>query len=183
MTASKVGRRGWMGAAAAGALALGGGLVIVARQRREQATLGEAEQAFWTQRFDPVVDGEPVRVDGLRGRPLLLNFWATWCPPCVAELPLLDAFYQAQRSRGWSVLGLAVDQRGAVVRFLQSQPLSFTLAMAGYPGIELSRSLGNVSGALPFSAVFASDGTIVHRKIGKWAEADLNALARTVTGW
>ncbi|MBC7717365.1 MAG: TlpA family protein disulfide reductase, partial [Pseudorhodobacter sp.] len=78
----------------------------------------------------------------LRGKPLLLNFWATWCPPCVKEMPLLDAFYQTHRARGWQVVGLAVDSPTPVRAFLERVPVSFPIGLAGMEGSELSRALG-----------------------------------------
>jgi thiol-disulfide isomerase/thioredoxin len=111
----------------------------------------------------------------LRGRPLLVNFWATWCPPCIEELPLLSSFFQQNRAKGWQVLGIAVDQPDAVNRFLARSPVSFAVAMAGMAGLELSKSLGNLSGGLPFTVVLTADGEVAHRKIGRVTEADLSA--------
>ena len=109
------------------------------------------------------------------GKPLLLNFWATWCPPCIDELPLLDAFFKQNRNNGWQVVGIAVDQLSAVQSFLQRTPLQFPIAMAGMEGIELSRSLGNLSGALPFTLVLGSKGAVLHRKMGRISDQDLAA--------
>lgn len=123
-------------------------------------------------------DGQPQAMRSFRGKPLLLNFWATWCPPCVEELPLLDAFYQEQKANGWQVLGLAVDQPSAVRKWLQAKPLSFAVGMAGLGGTELSKSMGNLSGGLPFTVVFGASGALLHRKTGKVSKDDLAQWAQ-----
>ena len=79
----------------------------------------------------------------LRGQPLVLNFWATWCPPCVKEMPEIDRFQREFAARGWQVLGLAVDRPQPVREFLARTPVGYTIAMAGLEGTELSRQLGN----------------------------------------
>jgi thiol-disulfide isomerase/thioredoxin len=121
-------------------------------------------------------DGRPLEMAALRGRPLLLNFWATWCPPCVKEMPELDRFQQAFADQGWQVVGLAIDGPTPVRRFLERVPVSYAIGMAGFDGTDLSRSLGNESGALPFTVMFDADGRIVQRKLG---ETDFEELA----GW
>lgn len=174
MSAPVAFRRGWLAAAAGLALAgVGAGLAWRTSQRQSQA-LSEAEASFWRQQFAQL-DGVMLETASLKGKPLVLNFWATWCPPCVEELPLLNVFFGENRAKGWQVLGLAVDQAAPVTRFLAQSPLAFPVAMAGFPGIEVSKTLGNLSGGLPFTVVFDSAGTVRHRKMGKLTADDLRA--------
>lgn len=126
----------------------------------------DAANAFWTMAFD-TPDGASVSMSSFRGTLLLVNFWATWCPPCVEELPLLDFFYQENKNKNVQIVGLAVDQPSAVRTWLQKRPLNFPVGMAGLGGTELSKSLGNTSGSLPFTVVFGKSGQLLHRKIGK----------------
>ena len=123
-------------------------------------------------------EGGTLSLAAWRGRPLLLNFLATWCPPCVEELPLLYRFYQENSANGWQLLGIAVDQQDPVQRFLSRSPVAFPVVLAGFAGLELSKGLGNLSGGLPFTVVLGQDGMVAHRKMGKVTEADLSAWRR-----
>jgi len=129
-------------------------------------------EEFWSLQFEQP-DGGQLALEALRGRPLLVNFWATWCPPCIKELPELDRFNQAQRSRGIQVIGLAVDSPTAVRAYLARQPLSFAVGLAGLEGTNLTRKLGNPSGALPFSVWLDAAGTIRERKLGQTSYDEL----------
>ncbi|MBX3586471.1 MAG: TlpA family protein disulfide reductase [Ramlibacter sp.] len=131
-----------------------------------------AGEALWQLSFDAPT-GPPLAMQSLQGRPLLINFWATWCPPCVEELPLLDRFYRANSAKGWQVLGLAIDQPTAVRSFLQKTPVSFPVGLAGLTGTDLGRSLGNLTGALPFTVVLDARGQVAQRKMGKVSPEDL----------
>ncbi len=133
---------------------------------------GAELEPFWRQTFDTPT-GASLAMASFAGKPLLVNFWATWCPPCVEELPLLDRFYQENKTKSWQVLGLAVDQPSAVRAWLQRKPLSFPVVMAGFGGTELSKALGNLAGGLPFTVVFGASGQLLHRKSGKVSPADL----------
>lgn len=165
-----------MAAAGLGLAGLGAGLAWRTSMRQSE-TLSEAERNFWQQKFSQI-DGVMLAASSFKGKPLVLNFWATWCPPCVEELPLINDFFLQNRAKGWQVLGLAVDQIAPVKRFLGQSPLSFSIALAGFPGIEVSKSLGNFSGALPYTVVFGSAGNVLHRKMGKLTSQDLSAWER-----
>ena len=127
---------------------------------------------FWPMSF-PSPDGSTLAMQALRGKPLLVNFWATWCPPCVEELPLLDRFFKQNTAKNWQVLGLAIDQPSAVRAFLHRTPVSFPIGLAGLGGTELSKAFGNSSGGLPFSVVIDPAGAVLQRRIGRVTAADL----------
>ena len=127
---------------------------------------------LWSRVFEQP-DGANLAMQSFRGKPLLLNFWATWCPPCVEELPLLDRFFRENSPKGFQVAGIAIDQASAVRSFLTRIPLGFPVALAGPDGLALVKSLGNLAGGLPFSVVLGADGHPLHRRMGKVSEADL----------
>jgi thiol-disulfide isomerase/thioredoxin len=169
-----------LGAAGAAAAALGAGVALWRGRADGTAGPGAASagpgEEFWSQRFQRPEGGELVLAE-FRGRPLLLNFWATWCPPCVKELPLLDQFHRSHQRAGWQVVGLAIDAPTPVRQFLARAPVGFAIGLAGLDGTELSRRLGNGQGALPFTVVFNRHGEVARRKLGEVTPADLEAWA------
>ena len=132
------------------------------------------DAAFFKKVFDaPDNLQAPIQTSTFAGKPLLLNFWATWCPPCVAEMPMLSAFFSERQAQGWQVLGLAVDQPSAVRKFLERTPVAYPIGLAGLEGTELARSLGNLTGGLPFTVVFDASGRVQARKMGQVHPEDL----------
>jgi thiol-disulfide isomerase/thioredoxin len=168
-------RRRWIlgGVGAVGALAGVGGALW-----REQTTAPPDEE-LWSLRFDTPRGGS-LKLADYRGQRLLINFWATWCPPCVRELPLLDQFHREHNASGWQVVGLAVDASSAVREFLTRLPLGFPIGMAGLEGIALSRRLGNPAGGLPFSVAFDVDGRLRERHLGELSQATLQQWLRAL---
>jgi thiol-disulfide isomerase/thioredoxin len=167
------GRRRVLGAAGATAVLAGVGTALW------RETHPAADESFWALRF-PSPAGPELVLATLRGRPLLLNFWATWCPPCVREFPLLDRFQRAQAPAGWQVVGLAVDGPTPVREFLLRNPVSFAIGLAGLNGTQMTRSLGNSSGALPFTAVFDRRGMLRRQHLGELDEAVLKAWVESL---
>ena len=137
----------------------------------------DALATLWALRLDRPEGGTLAMAD-LRGKPLLINFWATWCPPCVKEMPELDRFHQAFSPQGWQVVGLAIDGPTAVRQFLAKVKVGFPIGLAGLGGTELVRSLGNAQGALPFSVLIGANGQVLQRKLGETSFAELAGWAR-----
>ena len=127
---------------------------------------------LWPMQFD-TPDGGKLAMQSLKGKPLLINFWATWCPPCVEELPLLERFYSENKAKSVQIIGLAADKAEAVRGFLKKLPLTFPIGITDLSGIAMSKSWGNLAGGLPFSVMLAADGRVMQRKMGKLSEDDL----------
>ena len=127
---------------------------------------------LWQMQFD-TPDGGKLAMQSHKGKPLLINFWATWCPPCVEELPLLERFYSENKAKSVQIIGLAADKAEAVRSFLKKLPLTFPIGITDLSGIALSKSWGNLAGGLPFSVMLAADGRVMQRKMGKLSEDDL----------
>ncbi len=144
---------------------------------REPDAESDAEGKFWGQKL-LLTDGRMIETKTLRGQPLLVNFWATWCPPCIEEMPLIDAFYLENKSKRHQVLGIALDKQDAVEAFLRRVTIHYPLAMGPSEGITLSRDLGNLSGGLPFTVFFAGSGRVARRKMGKLLAQDLQAWSQ-----
>ncbi len=170
-------RRSWLYAGAALVAASLGALSAWRLHRPGGAAAARlAADPFWGASLD-TPDGHRLALASFHGKPLLVNFWATWCPPCVEELPLLEAFYQTHRSRGWQMLGIAIDQPSAVRNWLQRSPLSFPIVLAGLEGSQMSQQLGNATGGLPFSLLFSASGEVLERKLGQLSSSDLRTWA------
>jgi peroxiredoxin len=145
---------------------------------------GASAQPLFEQTFKNL-DGGTEAMSRLRGRVVVVNFWATWCPPCVEEMPDLQRVHDEFDARGVTVVGLGIDSPAAMRRFRDEHKLSLPLYAAGAGGSELARALGNQSGALPYTVLVSRDGRIVRAHLGqirpaelrRWLEAQLGAKA------
>ena len=159
-----IGRRGAIGAMVGVAAAAAGG--AFAWWRTTVADQERATDALWTLKFEQPEGGSLVMAD-FRGNPLVINFWATWCVPCIRELPALQRFAHEHAAHGWRVVALAVDQPVPVLEFIARFKLDLPVALAGIDGLEWQRAMGNTAGGLPFSVVLDANGRVRQRRLGE----------------
>ncbi|MBI5259609.1 MAG: TlpA family protein disulfide reductase [Burkholderiales bacterium] len=170
-------RRRTLLSVAVSAAALAGGAGVAWWHRRADAA--KAPPEMWAMRFGRPEGGELVMAE-LRGKPLLINFWATWCAPCVRELPEIERFQQAFSRQQGQVIALAIDGPTPVREFLVRVKLSMPIGLAGLDGTDLVHMLGNLQGGLPFTVLIDAQGRLVRRKMGETSFDELTAWSNAL---
>jgi thiol-disulfide isomerase/thioredoxin len=123
----------------------------------------------------PDLDGNVVDLADLaKGRPLLVNVWASWCGPCIQEMPELDRFAAVQGEHGVQVVGLALDTTEGVRAFLQQVPVRYPLLLETPGPADASVWLGNHAGVLPYSVLIGADGRVLKQQTGPFAHGDID---------
>lgn len=173
-------RRQWILTAAAGAggLAAGAG---VAWWRLAPRAVADAQVAVFFAQALLTPEGQTTALAQWQGQPMVVNFWATWCPPCVEEMPDLEALSQAWAPKNVQFVGIGVDTASNIIQFRQRVPVSYPLLVAGNVGAELARTLGNESGGLPYTVIISAEGRIAHQYLGRVKPEQLEQGLATVT--
>jgi thiol-disulfide isomerase/thioredoxin len=129
-------------------------------------------------------DNRPLPLASLRGRPLLVNFWARWCAPCRKEIPELAELQRRYAGRGLLVVGIAVeeaDKRAALADFARAHELDYRWLIGGTErSIELMRALGNTKSGLPFTVFIGRDGQLQQARLGAMSGAEMDAAVRSL---
>lgn len=126
------------------------------------------------------LDGKAVAMKDLRGKPLLVNFWARWCGPCRVEIPELTKVQRQMKDKGLVVVGIGLEDKSETVReFARAYEMEYTVLLAKDQGLPLLRALGNMKAALPYTLAIDRNGKVVSTKLGLMTKADIDAaLAR-----
>jgi thiol-disulfide isomerase/thioredoxin len=123
------------------------------------------------------VDGKPQSLSLLKGHPIVVNFWASWCGPCVEEMPALSQLQREYAKKGIQFVGLGVDSEKNIQTFLQKVKVAYPIYVTGFGGGDLARAFGNNAGGLPFTVVIDAKGNVRSTKLG---QIDPAALRQTL---
>ena len=117
--------------------------------------------------------------DAWAGKTTLVNFWASWCAPCLKEMPELQAFADEQPANGTQVVGIALDDAASARGMLERLDISYANLVDTAGPADASVRLGNPAGVLPYSVLVSADGRVLKTKIGPFEDnADIAAWAQ-----
>ncbi len=127
-------------------------------------------------------NGKERKMSEWQGKLILLNFWATWCPPCVSEMPELVQLQNDLSGKNLQVIGIGIDSRNNIEDFANKHRISYPLLVGGMEGTAVSKQFGNDTGGLPFTVLITPDGKVSKTYMGRLdmqkVRADLEALQR-----
>ena len=115
----------------------------------------------------PDEKGRPQALKQYVGKIVVLNFWATWCEPCREEMPELSQLNDAYKNKNVIVLGVAIDDVGAVGNFVKETKVSYPLFAADMDGMQYATNLGNDKDVLPYTVIIKADGTVAKTYFGR----------------
>jgi len=124
-------------------------------------------------------DGKPRKLEEWKGRPLAVNFWATWCVPCVREIPLLVKLRQERKAQKLEIIGIAVDFRDDVLKFAAERGLDYPLLIGEEDGLAAVTAMG-MQPAFPFTVFADSQQRIVALKVGELHHEEATLILDTV---
>lgn len=137
-----------------------------------QSISTDAAQKLSSQSF-ATLDGKTASIVQWQGKVRVINFWATWCPPCREEMPEFSHVQNELTAKGVQFVGIAIDTPDNVLKFKQTTPVSYPLLIGSYDTLKLTGELGNSAMALPFTVVLDRSGKIVHTKLGRLSRPEL----------
>ena len=141
------------------------------------SVLNASADKFSTQPFFaaklPNENGINQSLSQYKGKIIVLNFWATWCPPCREEMPELSQLQQEYQNKNVVVLGIAVDEVSLVKAFTQATPVSYPLVADENTGMGLAITLGNDQGVLPYTVIIDTNGKVIQTLLGSRFESAL----------
>ena len=123
------------------------------------------------------LDGKEVALKTWQNKVIVLNFWATWCPPCREEMPELSKMQDQYKNKNLVVIGLSTDDLETTKTFIQSNPVSYPVLAGDMQAMNFAESLGNNQGVLPYTVVIDEKGHIVKSFFGR---VNQNLLEKTV---
>ncbi|MGB4812896.1 MAG: TlpA disulfide reductase family protein [Methylophilaceae bacterium] len=127
---------------------------------------GLSTAPFFAAKF-PNENGKIQDLNQYKGKVIVLNFWASWCPPCREEMPELSSLYNKYQQKNVVVIGLAVEELAAMRQLSLNTPISYPIIAGDMEGMTLASQLGNGEGGLPYTVIINTDGMVKNVYIGR----------------
>jgi thiol-disulfide isomerase/thioredoxin len=141
----------------------------------------EAVSALTVAQFKNL-SGQAGSLEQWRGRVLVVNFWASWCPPCLEEIPGLVRIHREMAPKGLQIVGIAVDSADNARLSAAQLGVNYPVLVAGMEAIDLTRRLGNRAGALPYTLILDRNGKVIAMHLGLISEAELTRIITPLLG-
>ncbi len=115
----------------------------------------------------PNLNGKLQSINNWDGKVIMVNFWASWCPPCRREIPSFIRLYKHYKKKGFVIVGVALDNSRNVREFLNPLGINYPVLLGGKTGVEISNTYGNQLDALPFTVIINRKGHIIYANPGE----------------
>ena len=136
-----------------------------------QAPVATAQSAALLDAKFSRLDGTEQALNQWRGKIIVLNFWATWCPPCREEMPELSAMQTQYKDKNLTIIGLSTDDVETTKTFIKSAPVSYAILSGDMQAMNFAESLGNNRGILPYTVIIDAQGKVVKTFFGRVNQA------------
>ncbi|MSS75762.1 MAG: TlpA family protein disulfide reductase [Methyloglobulus sp.] len=156
-------------------MAFVGGLSVrnLLSSQLDKTKVSEENQQKLTEFSLPNLSGKQRNIKEWQGKVLVINFWATWCPPCLKEMPEFEALHTEYEKKGLQFIGIALDDAEPVKEFIASKKITYPILLGEDQGTKLAHDLGNIVNTVPFTVIVNKQGLVVKSQMGELSRKQL----------